>query len=47
MRGRPATPIPLFDRKPVNPFVPIGISRAVARSVSQGRPQAGIRLALD
>src|SRR5712664_3692639 len=51
MRGRPATPIPLFDRKPVNPFVPIGISRAVARSVGQepapdlirGRPQAGAR----
>jgi soluble lytic murein transglycosylase-like protein len=41
----------LFDRKPVNPFVPIGISRAVARSVGQepapdlirGRPQAGAR----
>jgi len=47
MRDRPAIPIPLFDRKPVNPFVPIGISRAVARSVSQGRPQAGTRLALD
>ena len=43
MRGRPATPIPLFDRKPVNPFVPIGISRAVTRSVGQGRPQAGAR----
>jgi transglycosylase-like protein with SLT domain len=49
MRARPAHPIPLFDRKPVNPFVPIGISRAVARSVGQepapdlirGRPQAG------
>jgi soluble lytic murein transglycosylase-like protein len=41
MRARPASPIPLFDRKPVNPFVPIGISRAVARSVGQGRPQAG------
>ena len=37
------SPIPLFDRKPVNPFVPIGISRAVARSVGQGRPQAGAR----
>jgi Transglycosylase SLT domain len=35
MRARPAHPIPLFDRKPVNPFVPIGISRAVARSVGQ------------
>jgi len=41
----------LFDRKPVNPFVPTGISRAVARSVGQepapdlirGRPQAGAR----
>ncbi len=51
MRARPAHPIPLFDRKPVNPFVPIGISRAVARSVGQepapdlirGRPQAGAR----
>jgi hypothetical protein len=37
----------LFDRKPVNPFVLIDSSRAVARSVSQGRPQAGTRLALD
>ncbi len=54
MRRRPATPIPLFDRKPVNPFVPIGISRAVARGVSQepapdlirGRPQAGAALPL-
>src|SRR5467141_908454 len=51
MRARPAHPIPLFDRMPVNPFVPIGISRAVARSVGQepapdlirGRPQAGAR----
>ena len=51
MRARSATPIPLFDRKPVNPFVPIGISAAVARSVGQepapdlirGRPQAGAR----
>ena len=43
MCARPASPIPLFDRKPVNPFVPIGISRAVARSVGQGRPQAGAR----
>jgi soluble lytic murein transglycosylase-like protein len=43
MRVRPAHPIPLFDRKPVNPFVPIGISRAVARRVGQGRPQAGAR----
>jgi soluble lytic murein transglycosylase-like protein len=51
MSVRPASPIPLFDRKPVNPFVPIGISRAVARSVGQepapdlirGRPQAGAR----
>jgi hypothetical protein len=33
----------LFDRKPVNPSAPIGISRAVARSVGQGRPQAGAR----
>src|SRR3981189_2242705 len=49
MRSRPASPIPLFDRKPVNPFAPIGISAAVARSVGQepapdlirGRPQAG------
>jgi len=49
MRARPAHPIPLFDRKPVNPFAPIGISAAVARSVGQepapdlirGRPQAG------
>src|SRR5713226_2073798 len=51
MRARPAHPIPLFDRKSVNPFVPIGISRAVARGVCQepapdlirGRPQAGAR----
>src|SRR6266851_3002664 len=51
MSVRPASPIPLFDRKPVNPFVPIGISAAVARSVGQepapdlirGRPQAGAR----
>jgi soluble lytic murein transglycosylase-like protein len=51
MRARPASPIPLFDRKPVNPSVPIGISRAVARSVGQepapdlirGRPRAGAR----
>jgi soluble lytic murein transglycosylase-like protein len=51
MSGRPVRPIPLFDRKPVNPFAPIGISRAVARSVGQepapdlirGRPQAGAR----
>src|SRR5258705_4050462 len=51
MSVRPASPIPLFDRMPVNPFVPIGISRAVARSVGQepapdlirGRPQAGAR----
>src|SRR5712672_1381406 len=51
MRSRPASPIPLFDRKPVNPFAPIGISAAVARSVGQepapdlirGRPQAGAR----
>src|SRR5258707_7783623 len=41
MSVRPASPIPLFDRKPVNPFAPIGILRAVARSVGQGRPQAG------
>src|SRR5216684_2854311 len=41
MSVRPASPIPLFDRKPVNPFAPIGISAAVARSVGQGRPQAG------
>jgi soluble lytic murein transglycosylase-like protein len=33
----------LFDRKPVNPFVPIGISQAIARSIGQGRPQAGAR----
>jgi soluble lytic murein transglycosylase-like protein len=33
----------LFDQKPVNPFAPIGISAAVARSVRQGRPQAGAR----
>src|SRR5712672_3606005 len=51
MSVRPASPIPLFDRKPVNPFAPIGISAAVARSVGQepapdlirGRPQAGSR----
>jgi len=43
MRARPASPIPLFDRKPVNPFAPIGISAAVARSVGQGWPQAGAR----
>src|SRR6266446_10372394 len=35
MSVRPASPIPLFDRKPVNPFAPIGISQAVARSVGQ------------
>src|SRR6266849_3813664 len=33
MRARPAHPIPLFDRKSVNPFVPIGISRAGARAL--------------
>src|SRR6266480_2225176 len=33
MRAWPVRPIPLFDRKPVNPFVPIGISRAVARAL--------------
>ena len=44
MSVRPASPIPLFDRKPVNPFAPIGISAAVARSVGQGRRT---RLALD
>ena len=51
MSVRPASPIPLFDRKPVNPFAPIGISAVVARSVGQepapdlirGRPQAGAR----
>jgi soluble lytic murein transglycosylase-like protein len=43
MSARPASPIPLFGRKPVNPFVPIGISQAIARSVGQGRPQAGAR----
>src|SRR6266700_2735312 len=51
MSVRPASPLPLFDRKPVNPFAPIGILRAVARSVGQepapdlirGRPQAGAR----
>ena len=49
MRARPASPIPLFGRKPVNPFAPIGISAAIARCVGQepapdlilGRPQAG------
>jgi len=49
MSVRPASPTPLFDRKPVNPFAPIGISAAVARSVGQqpapdlirGRPQTG------
>jgi len=41
MRGRPATPIALFDRKQVNPFVPIGISRAVgAASVKGSRTPA-------
>src|SRR5258707_6851382 len=51
MSVRPAHPMPLFDRKPVNPFAPSGISAAVARSVGQepapdlirGRPQAGAR----
>lgn len=43
MSVRPASPIPLFDRKPVNPFAPIGISAAVARSFGQGWPQAGAR----
>jgi soluble lytic murein transglycosylase-like protein len=51
MSVRRPSPIPLFDRKPVNPFAPIGISAAVARSVGQdpapdlirGRPQAGAR----
>jgi soluble lytic murein transglycosylase-like protein len=33
----------LFDRRPVNPFAPISIPAAVARSVGQGRPQAGAR----
>ena len=49
MRARPASPIPLFGRKPVNPFAPIGISAAIARCVGQepapdlirGGPQAG------
>jgi Transglycosylase SLT domain len=40
---RPASPIPLFDRKPVNPFVPIGVRGAITRSVGQGWPQAGAR----
>src|SRR5258707_14433552 len=51
MSVRPAHPMPLFDRMPVNPFAPSGISAAVARSVGQepapdlirGRPQAGAR----
>src|SRR5229473_2154015 len=51
MSVRPASPIPLFGRKLVNPFVPICISQAVARSIGQepapdlirGRPQAGAR----
>jgi soluble lytic murein transglycosylase-like protein len=43
MRVRPASPIPLFDRKPVNPSVPIGVCAAITRSVGQGRPQAGAR----
>jgi len=47
MRLRLQSPIPLFDRTPVNPFVPIGVRAAITRSVGQGRPQAGARLALD
>lgn len=43
MRDLPLSPIPLFDRKPVNPFVPIGVHPAIARSIGQGRPQAGAR----
>ena len=48
MSVRPANPIPLFDRKLVNPFVPIGIWRpSRAASVKSlpgvGWPQAGAR----
>ena len=43
MSVRPANTIPLFGRKLVNPFAPIGISAAVARSFGQGWPQAGAR----
>ncbi len=35
------SPIPLFDRRPVNPSVPIGVRAAIARSAGQGRPSAG------
>ncbi len=43
MRVRLARPIPVFDRKPVNPCVPIGCRAAIARSVGQGRLRAGAR----
>lgn len=41
MRNRPLSAIPLFDRRPVNPSVPIGYRAAIARSAGQGRPLAG------
>jgi soluble lytic murein transglycosylase-like protein len=33
----------LFDRRPVNPSVPIELRAAIARSAGQGRPSAGAR----
>jgi len=41
MRDRFFGAIPLFDRRPVNPSVPIGYCAAIARRAGQGRPQAG------
>lgn len=41
MSQRAKIPIPWFDRKPVNPFVPIGDCVAIARSTRQGWPSAG------
>ena len=41
MPGRTFHPIPLFDRWPVNPFVPIGYHAAIAHSAGQGQPSAG------
>lgn len=43
MRDRPSGSIPLFDRRPVNPLIPISLRTAIARSAGQGRPSAGAR----
>lgn len=41
MQDCPFGPIPSFDRRPVNPSVPIGYHAAIARRAGQGRPPAG------